>query len=138
MTAAITLLILDGHQGVRNALARQLGRRDGVRRVVATATLGAALRMGRLLAPDLVICDPKTVDGDIACVVSQLCALGCPVLVLAASLEPEERVLLRQAGAAGALLKGISRPALSAEIELALTTHRGRYGDMHRQPALFL
>lgn len=135
MTAAMTILILDGHQGVRNALARRLGRQPGVRRVVATATLAAALRMGRLPAPDLVICDPKTVGYDLTHSICRLRALGCPVLVLTPSLEPEERVLIEQAGAAAVLFKGIRLPALRAGINRALAEQHSRSARALMQPA---
>lgn len=126
MKAALTILIVDGHQGVRTALARRLGRQPGVRRVVATATLATAVRMGRLLAPDLVIWDPRTVGQDSAHSLCRLHALGCPVLVLTSSLDPEECLLLEGAGAAGILFKGIRLPALRAGIDRVLATSLGR------------
>jgi DNA-binding NarL/FixJ family response regulator len=126
MTAGMTILILDGHQGVRNGLARRLGRQPGVQRVVATATLRAALSMGRLQMPDLVICDPKTVGYDLGHDIRRLRALGCPVLVLTSSLDSEERALIEQAGAALILFKGIGLPALCAGINLAVAVPNGR------------
>jgi len=120
MTAGMTILILEGHQGVRNALARRLVRQSGIRRVVATATLSAALRMGRPRAPDLVICDPKTVGQDLTHGIRRLRALDCPILVLTASLEPEERLLIEQAGAEVVLFHGIGLPTLRAGINLAV------------------
>lgn len=136
MTAAMTILIVDGHQGVRNALVRRLGREPGMRGVVATATLATALRVGRLLAPALVICDPKTIGHDLAHSIYRLRALGCPVLVLTPSLDPEEHLLLDQAGAAGVLFKGIRLPALRAGIDRALTAPHGHAAGPFAQRAV--
>jgi DNA-binding NarL/FixJ family response regulator len=96
MSTAITLLIVDGHPGVREALLRRLQHVPGVGAVAAVGSISAGVRPAQEFASDAVIYDPRTVAGDAAEAVRRLAAGGCPVVVLTSSLlEAEAAVLAR-------------------------------------------
>jgi DNA-binding NarL/FixJ family response regulator len=119
MRTVRSVLIVDGHEGVRTALARRLARAPRLRAIPA-ADLAAALYLARELSPDAVVCDPKTLHGDPAMAVSGLAAQGAPVLVLTSSLRDGEADALEDAGAAALLLKGSAIAGLIAAIEAAI------------------
>lgn len=115
-----TLLVVDGHQGVREALVDRLRRSPGIRGVAAAGDVQAALSLMREMAPDVVICDHKTVEGDPGTVLPLLARDGQPVVVLTSSLYRGEPTALTRAGAAAMLLKGCSTCTLLATIETAI------------------
>jgi DNA-binding NarL/FixJ family response regulator len=117
MSTSITLLIVDGHPGVREALLQRLQHVPGVGTVAAVGNIGAGVRLAQEFAPDAVIYDPKTVAGDAAEAIRQLSAGGCPVVVLTSSLLEDEGAVLARAGAALLLLKGSSIAELVSRIE---------------------
>jgi len=57
---ATTLLIVDGHVGMRMALARRLGQAPGITAAVAVNDLDAAVRLAAQLLPEVIVCDPRT------------------------------------------------------------------------------
>lgn len=57
---ATTLLIVDGHVGMRMALARRLGQAPGITAAVAVDDLDAAVRLAAQLLPEVIVCDPRT------------------------------------------------------------------------------
>jgi DNA-binding NarL/FixJ family response regulator len=112
-----TLLLLDGHDGVRAALAARLRHAEGVRAVAAASDLADALSIARTTTPDAVIYDPHTVVGNADEAILQLGAGGRPVIVLTSSLVGDEAAALTRAGAAALLLKGSNVTCLLREIE---------------------
>ncbi len=130
-----TILLLDGHDGVRAALASRLRHAEGVVAVVAAKSLADALTAVRETPPDAVIYDPHTVEGDAADAISRLAATGCPVIVLTSSLVGDEAAALCDAGAAALLLKGGNVTQLLHDVERAIETGT-RMGPQSRHPAL--
>jgi DNA-binding NarL/FixJ family response regulator len=121
MSASITLLIVDGHAGVREALLRRLQHAPGVGAVAAVGSISAGVRLAQEVAPDAVVYDPKTVAGDAAEAIRRLAAGGCPVVVLTSSLLGDEVAVLVGAGAALLLLKGSSIAELVSRTETVVT-----------------
>jgi DNA-binding NarL/FixJ family response regulator len=121
MATPITVLLVDGHAGVRAALADRLRHAPGVGAVTATSTLEAAVQVARDVAPDVVLYDPRTVAGDAALGVRLLGQGDQPVVVLTSSLMDDERAALLRAGAAAVLLKGTAVPALVTAMAAVLT-----------------
>jgi DNA-binding NarL/FixJ family response regulator len=104
----MTLLIVDGHPGVREALLRRLQHVPGVGAVVAVGSISTGVRLAQEFAPDAVVYDPKTVAGNAAEAIRRLAAGRCPVVMLTSSLLEDEAAVLARAGAAAVLLKGSS------------------------------
>ena len=114
MATPITVLLVDGHAGVRAALTDRLRQAPGVGAVTATSTLEAAMQLTQDVAADVVLYDPRTVAGNAADDVRLLGQGGRPVVVLTSSLLEDERAALLRAGAAAVMLKGTAVPALVA------------------------
>jgi len=106
MRHRFTLLLVDGHAGVREALAKRLARQPDVRAVVTADGIDAAEELLPALRPDVVIIDPKTLAADMREAVRVFAEQRLPVVVLTASLQGMEAAALRRAGAASVLLKG--------------------------------
>ena len=121
MATPITVLLVDGHAGVRAALADRLCHAPGVGAVTATGTLEAAVQLSQEVIPDVVLYDPRTVAGNGADGVRLLGQGGRPVVVLTSSLLEDERAALLRAGAAAVLLKGTAVPALVTAMAAVLT-----------------
>lgn len=121
---ALSVLLLDSHDRARAALLDALRRVDGVTVVAAVADVGTALPLISALAPDLVLYEPVTIDGETLPALRRLVAAGRPVVVLTASLVDGEADGLRAAGAAAVLLKTPHVPGLVARLDAAL--RRGR------------
>jgi DNA-binding NarL/FixJ family response regulator len=121
MDMPLTLLIVDGHRGVREALIARLQRTPGVR-AVGAVECEVAVRLAREMAPDAVVYDPRTVDGDML-TVCRLLGAGRPVVVFTPVLEDGDAHALRRAGAAAVLLKGCAVSVLLAEIRAAIAAH---------------
>lgn len=120
MSTSMTLLIVDGHQGVREALAQRLQHVPGIGAVVAVDCIGAAIHRAHECAPDAVIYDPKTVAGNAAEMIRNLTTGGRPVVVLTSSLLEGEAAMLAGAGAAAVLLMGSGIAELVGRIETAV------------------
>jgi DNA-binding NarL/FixJ family response regulator len=120
MAGTITILLLDGHQGVREALAQRLRHAPGIGRVATAPTLDSALRAARDHAPQVVLYDPATVAGDAAEAVQCLKQAVGWVIVLTSSLLEDEAAALRRAGVAALVLKGTKVSALLALMETIL------------------
>jgi DNA-binding NarL/FixJ family response regulator len=117
----LRLAIVDGHSGVREALAQRLQRIPGIRVVGAVGDVHDALRVLQEQAPDAVIYDPRTVAGEAHEALTALASGGRAVIVLTASLLYDEAEALRRAGAADLLLKGASVATLLAAIKAAIS-----------------
>ena len=123
MDTPLTLLLVDGHQGVREALARRLSHATGVGAVVVAGDLESAVVRARALAPDAIVCDPKTLLGSAQAVLAGLSGTHRPVVVLTSSLLDGEESTLRCAGAAAVFLKGCPVAELLAGIGAARHAH---------------
>lgn len=117
MGHAMTLLLVDGHAGVRGALAARLRQEAAVGAVTTAATLEAALQLAHAHPPDVVLYDPRTVPGDADNAVRQLARACRRVVILTSSLRPGEAHALPRAGAAALLFKGIATTTLLAHLE---------------------
>lgn len=117
MSQAMTLLLVDGHAGVRTALAARLRQDSAVAVVETAATLEAALQLAQERPPEVVLYDPRTVPGDPVAAVRQLAREGWRVVILTSSLRNGEAQTLPQAGAVAVLFKGLAMPPLLASME---------------------
>ena len=125
MDSALTLLIVDGHQGVREALLRRLRHAPGIQAVAAVGSIELAVRLAQELAPDTVLYDPRTVQGDAVEAIGRLAAGGRSVIVLTSSLGDGEETALAQAGAAAIPLKGSSAATVRAALVRVVAGHAG-------------
>ena len=123
MDSILTLLIVDGHQGVREALLRRLRHVPGIQAVAAVGSIEPAMRLAQELAPDTVLYDPKTVEGDAVEAIGRLAAGGRCVIVLTSSLSEGEETALARAGAAAILLKDSGAAAVRAALTRVVTGH---------------
>ncbi len=116
---ATTLLIVDGHAGVRVALARRLGQAPGIKAAVAVGDLDAAVRLAAQLLPEVIVCDPRTLRAAPTDVVRVLAATGAAVVVLTSSLDDGEAAALERAGARAIVLKGSALATLVESVQKA-------------------
>ncbi len=116
---ATTLLIVDGHAGVRMALARRLLQAPGIKAAVAVGDLDAAVRLAAELLPEVIVCDPRTLPTTPADVVRLLAATGAAVVVLTSSLDEGEAAALERTGARAIVLKGSALTTLVASVQKA-------------------
>ncbi len=116
---ATTLLIVDGHAGVRVALARRLRQASGIKAAVAVGDLDAAVRLAAELLPEVIVCDPHTLPAAPADVVRVLAATGAAMVVLTSSLDDGEAAALERAGARVIVLKGSALTTLVASVQKA-------------------
>jgi DNA-binding NarL/FixJ family response regulator len=107
LNATLKLLIVEGHDRVRAALAQRLHRTPGLHVLAAVADVPSALSLLEERALDLVLCDPHTLAGDRRRAIRALAATGCPIVVWTSSLVDGEAAMLRAAGAAAVLLKDL-------------------------------
>ncbi|HVA88481.1 MAG TPA: response regulator [Chloroflexota bacterium] len=112
--SSLRLLVVDGHEGVREALLDHLSRQPLVGSVAAAGTLPAALAFLQAFQPDAVLCDPRTLKGNPAEIIDRLAQTFCPIVVLTSSLWNGEEIIYRNAGAAVVVLKGTDLGALLA------------------------
>ena len=115
MPRAPTLLVVEGHPGVRHWLVAWLARAPGIGTVQTAGTLDEALTLAHAHTPDLAICEPKTVGGESAAVVRRLRHEVAHV-----------RTALLGAGATAVLLKGDSAGLLR---EIAARAADGQCGS---------
>jgi len=112
MDTPITLELVDGQRGEREALAERLRRAPGIDAVYATNTLRDAMQLAHRHAPQVVVCDPRTLGGDGAAAVRQLRREARHVVVWTSSLLPDEAAALAEPGSAILLSKGVDFPTL--------------------------
>jgi DNA-binding NarL/FixJ family response regulator len=119
MAPPVKILLVEGHPTVREALATRLCRDSRVRVLAATGRLFAAEKLAAELVPDVVLCDPRSVDSAPAAVVRAFAGSGCPVVVLTSTVHNGEEACLKGAGAAAVLLKGCSVNAVCTALAAA-------------------
>ena len=141
MHAVTTLLIIDNHESIRQALAQRLNRVPGIQ-VVGTAGDGAAgLAQARAACPDVVLLEPKLPDGQGLDVLRAIRAEqpGARVIVLTSYLDDFERRVALKAGAERYLLKDIDSEKLADVIlcRRSFAMKLPRLTDiMSREPAI--
>jgi DNA-binding NarL/FixJ family response regulator len=135
MAMALEILIVDGHDRVRAALTRRLQRTPGVAVLGAVAAVPAAVELSRKLAPDVVLYEPKTIQGDPMAGLHALLAAGHPVAVWTSSLRRGEPEALLCAGAAAVLLKDTNLAPLLAALTTAVRTQHAVERDASLSPA---
>ncbi|HXT34659.1 MAG TPA: response regulator [Chloroflexota bacterium] len=112
----LRLLVIDGHESVREALLDHLSRLPLVGSVAAAGSVATALAFLREFRPDLVLYDPRTLQGNPVDIIHRLAETRCPIVVLTSSLWDEEETLCLNAGAAAVVLKGTDLGALLAAL----------------------
>lgn len=105
MISAPALVIVDGHERARLALAQRLQRIPGARVLAAVGDVRDAARLIEEQAPDLVLYEPRTVREDPLAALQLLRHAGRPVVVWTSSLMPGEAEAFLHAGASAVLLK---------------------------------
>lgn len=119
-----TFVIVDGHAGVRAALAQRLAQVPGVSVVGTAGALGTAIRLVQQCAPDVVLCDPRSLEGDGLTALRALAALGQPIVVLTTALrEGDAEAYARSAAAV--LLKGAPLPEILQALEAVRVAPHG-------------
>jgi DNA-binding NarL/FixJ family response regulator len=117
LNATLKLLIVEGHDRVRAALAQRLHRTPGLHVLAAVGDVPSALSLLEEWALDLVLCDPHTLTGDRRRAIRTLAATGRPIVVWTSSLVEGEAAMLRGAGAAAVLLKDLDLTQLLHTIQ---------------------
>jgi DNA-binding NarL/FixJ family response regulator len=113
-----SLLIIDDHDDVREALKARLDANPGIEVIGCTGCWKAGLSTALSLEPDVVLLETKRADGE------GLEALGCladqcssaEVVVLTSYADAKERAQARSRGATRYLLKEIDTKQLVREI----------------------
>lgn len=105
-----TLLLIEGHSGVRTALAQRLRHLSADLTVVTASSLANALSCMTRHPPAVVLCDPKSLpaDGDPASIVGALLEFSTPLIVLTTAFDGHEALEWRARGVQAVLLKGIA------------------------------
>ncbi len=122
----LRVLLVDGHEAVRDALLDRLSRLSLVGSVAAAGSLPAALAFLREFRPDVVFCDPRNLKGDPEEIVLRLSEASGRVVVLTSSLRDDEPVAFRAAGAAAVLLKGANLGTFLADFAQSRPSPSGR------------
>jgi DNA-binding NarL/FixJ family response regulator len=129
MHTPLSIVLIEGHIGVRHALAQRLQQLPEVGPVEAGGDLAAAIELVWRRSPDLVLYDPRTVGGAAVAAVRLLSESGCAVVILTSSLREDEAAMLREVGAIAVLLKAEGTTDLLAALEVARAHARRRLGS---------
>ncbi len=117
------LLIIDDHDGVREALKARLDAMPDVDVVGCTGNWRTGLETALKLEPDVVLLETKRADGQgleaLACLTDE-CACS-DVMVLTSYAEAQEKATAHAQGAVRYLLKDIDTTQLVREIQSAIT-----------------
>ena len=117
------LLIIDDHDGVREALKARLDATPDVEVVGCTGSWRTGLSRALKLEPDVVLLETKRTDGEgleaLACLTDQ-CTCS-DVMVLTSYADAQEQAAAHARGAARYLLKDIDTTQLVREIQSATT-----------------
>lgn len=106
--ARIRLLIIEGHEAVRRALAARLASPE-VEIVGSTGDHEDGLRQALALSPDVILLELKGPDSRWLELIRRLAEVGLinRVIVLTSYLDDEERRLVLEAGARDYILKDL-------------------------------
>jgi two-component system, NarL family, response regulator DevR len=118
-TRALTLLVVDDHEVVRQGLASMLDRRPGFQVVAEAGTVAESLEMARRFQPDLVIMDVRLPDGSGVEACREIRAEFPATRVVMLTSYPDEEAVIAAivAGASGYLLKQVRARDLVAALE---------------------
>ena len=117
-TVSLRLLIVDDHPVVREGLRSMLAG-TAIAVVGEAGTAAEAIRLGAEAAPDVVLLDLGLPDLDGLSTITRLKQARPPAAVLVLTMH-DDPALVRgavQAGAAGYVLKGVSRQELLAAVD---------------------
>ena len=115
---SIRILIADDHEVVRIGLSSLLDRQPGFRVVGQAASGQEAIKLARVLRPDVVVLDIRMPDGSgtDACRAITAEAPGTPVVMLTSYADEEALFDAISAGASGYVLKRIGSDELVSAI----------------------
>jgi DNA-binding NarL/FixJ family response regulator len=114
--ATLNVLLLEGHHGVRTALARRLERLAGIELVDAVGDAEAAIACLARHPSTVVLCDPRSCSDAPVAVVHMLSRMAAAVVVLTTSVLDCDARAFRSAGAAAVLLKGCTTQEILATL----------------------
>lgn len=117
MAQPLTLILVEGHDALRSALAARLAGMPNICLLAAVGDIPAALAAIAAERPDLVLFEPKTMRQAAATALPALLATGCPVIVWTSSLVEGEEAMLLRYGAHAVLLKEPSLEPLMVELK---------------------
>ena len=116
----LTLVLVEGHEQIRFALATRMARLPHVRLLAAVGDVESAVPVIAALRPDVVLFEPKTMRRHAVTALQALRATECPVVIWTASLVDGEADMLRSNGATAVLLKEASVADLVQGLQDAL------------------
>ena len=116
---ALTILVVDDHEVVRQGLVALLGRRPGFQVVAEAGTVAEAIDAARRFQPDLVIMDVRLPDGSGIEACREIRAELPQTRVVILTSYPDEDAVLSAivAGASGYLLKQVRARDLVSALE---------------------
>ena len=116
---ALTILVVDDHEVVRQGLVALLGRRSGFQVVAEAGTVAEAIDAARRFQPDLVIMDVRLPDGSGIEACREIRAELPETRVVMLTSYPDEDAVLSAivAGASGYLLKQVRARDLVSALE---------------------
>lgn len=114
----ITLLVVDDHPQVREALVSRLRAIPDFIVIGHTGNPTAAREMAWFWEPDVILIDVKRMGGQVgeACRRISLASPRSKLIVLTSYIDRQERESCQQAGVAACLLKSIGLKALLEEV----------------------
>lgn len=132
MATAISVLVVDDHQMVAEALRLGLSRVDGVDGVECVGTLSAALSTVERHPPDVILLDYDLPGEDVIAGIEQLAARhpSTKILVFTGRADEHSMSQVMRAGCAGYVVKGQSLR------ELAEALKRVHAGEAVFEPSL--
>jgi DNA-binding NarL/FixJ family response regulator len=118
-TPALTLMIVDDHEVVRQGLVALLGRRPEFQVVAEAGTVAEAIAAARRFRPDLIVMDIRLPDGSGIEACREIRAEMPDTRVVMLTSYPDEDAVLSAivAGASGYLLKQVRARDLVAGLE---------------------
>ena len=118
-TRALTLLVVDDHEVVRQGLAAMLDRRPGFQVVAEAGTVAESIEMAKRFQPDLVVMDVRLPDGSGIEACREIRAEFPATRVVMLTSYPDEEAVIAAivAGASGYLLKQVRARDLVAALE---------------------
>lgn len=120
MDRSLTLVLVDGHDQIRSALATGLRRFASVRLLAAVGEVESAVPVIETKRPQVVLFEPKTMHRPVQRSLPVLLATACPVVIWTSSLVDGEADMLLRSGATAVLLKEVRLAHLVHGLEAAL------------------
>ena len=106
---ALTILVVDDHEVVRQGLSAMLDRRPGFQVVAEAGTVAEAVEAARRFRPDLIVMDVRLPDGSGVEACREIRAELPDTRVIMLTSYPDEEAVIAAiiAGASGYLLKQV-------------------------------